>query len=139
MWSITAQATLSAAARLEGDMTEQKPRLIDATISLQTLLLSGGTVIAAGVLAWFTLTGRVAILEDHDKSHDQHFARIESETQQHFSRIESDMQQQRLDMKDQLKSIGSDVKDTNSKIDALRDQLSQNSAGNRPDIRRWSK
>ncbi len=106
----------------------QKPRLIDTTISLQTLLLSFGSVSVAAALAWFSLVGRVSTLEDHDRQQEQH-----------FSRIESDMQQQRADMKDQLRSISADVKDTNTKIDQLRDQLLQNSVGNRPDAKRWAR
>lgn len=109
-------------------MTENKARWIDTTISLQTLLLWIGGIAAAAVIAWFSLIGRVATLEDHDRQQEQHFARIES-----------DMQQQRADVKESLRSISSDVKDTNSKIDQLRDQLSSNSVVNRPDIKRWSK
>lgn len=109
-------------------MIDQKSRWIDTTISLQTLLLWIGGVSAAAVVAWFSLIGRVGTLEDHDRQQEAHFARIES-----------DMQQQRADVKESLRSISSDVKDTNSKIDQLRDQLSLNSVGNRPDIKRWSK
>lgn len=105
-----------------------KPRWIDTTISLQTLLVTCGGICATAVLAWFSLTGRVSTLEDHDRNQEQHFARIEA-----------DMQQQRADVKDQLRSISSDVKDTNSKIDALTVQLMQNNVGNRPDVRRWAK
>lgn len=107
---------------------ETKARWIDTTISLQTLLLWIGGVSAAAVVAWFNLIGRVGTLEDHDRQQELHFARIEG-----------DMQQQRADVKEQLRSISSDVKDTNTKIDQLRDQLLSNSVVNRPDIKRWSK
>lgn len=106
----------------------QRPRWIDTTINLQTLLVSViGTCVALGI-AYFTLVGRVGTLEDHDRQQEQHFARIES-----------DMQQQRTDTKEQLRSISTDVKDTNTKIDQLRDQLLQNSVGNRPSVNRWTK
>lgn len=106
----------------------QKPRWVDTTISVQTLILWVAGASGAAVLAWFSLIGRVSTLEEHDRQHEQH-----------FTRIESDMQQQRADVKEQLRSISSDVKDTNTKIDQLRDQLLSNSVGNRPDIKRWSK
>lgn len=106
----------------------QKPRWIDTTINLQALFVGIVGVCATTSIAYFTLVGRVATLEDHDRQQEQHFARIEN-----------DMQQQRADVKEQLRSISSDVKDTNQKIDALRDQLLQNNVGNRPDVRRWAK
>lgn len=107
---------------------DAKPRWIDTTISLQTLLLGIGSISAAAVIAWFSLTGRVGILEDHDRQQEQH-----------FSRIETQMDKQQADVNEKLRSISSDVKDTNSKIDQLRDQLLSNSVVNRPDIKRWSK
>lgn len=105
-----------------------KTRWIDTTINLQTLLVGIIGVCTATAIAYFSLVGRVSTLEDHDRQQEQHFARIES-----------DMQQQRADVKEQLRSISSDVKDTNTKIDALRDQLMQNSVDNRPLIKRWAR
>lgn len=111
-------------------MTENpaKARWIDTTLNLQTLLVGIVGVCATTAIAYFTLVGRVSTLEDHDRQQEQHFARIEG-----------DMQQQRADVKEQLRSISSDVKDTNTKIDQLRDQLLQNSVGNRPDAKRWAR
>lgn len=107
---------------------DAKPRWIDTTISLQTMLLWIGGVSVTAVIAWFSLVGRVATLEEHDRQQELHFARVEAQ-----------MDKQQADVKEQLRSIGSDVKDTNSKIDQLRDQLLSNSVVNRPDIKRWSK
>lgn len=109
-------------------MTELKSRWLDTTINLQTLLAGIVGISATVAIAYFSLVGRVATLEDHDRQQEQHFARIEN-----------DMQQQRADVKEQLRSISSDVKDTNTKIDQLRDQLMQDSVANRADARRWSK
>ncbi|MCA8339611.1 hypothetical protein [Burkholderia multivorans] len=101
---------------------------LDLKVNVQSLLTATvGTVVGVAV-AWYSLVGRVSTLEEHDRQHTQHFARIES-----------DMQQQRADVKDQLRSIGSDVKDTNQKLDQLTQQLLLSTAGNRPDTRRWAK
>jgi hypothetical protein len=106
-------------------------RWFDGTINIPTV----GSIIAAmvtatafGVGLYNSLDRRVQTLEDHDKNQEQHFLRIES-----------DQSQLKSDVKEQLRGIASDVKDTNTKIDHLNDQLYQNSVGNRPDTRRWAK
>lgn len=112
-------------------MLTEKKSWFDGTVNLPTV----GSIIAAaaaaavfGVGLYNNLDRRVQTLEDHDKNQEQH-----------FSRLESDQSQIKSDVKEQLRSIASDVKDTNTKIDQVHDQLLENSAGNRNDTRRWSK
>ena len=105
-----------------------KPRWIDTTINLQTLLVGIVGVSATIALGYFSLVGRVSTLEDHDRQQEQHFAQVEKS-----------IEQQRTDVKEQLRSIGSDVKDTNTKLDNLTQQLILSSAGNRQDVKRWAR
>lgn len=108
--------------------TRQNARWLDTTINVQTLATGvvGGAV--ALVAVYIGLIGRVSTLEEHDKQQEAH-----------FTRIETAMQEQRSDMRDQLRDISQSVKDTNAKIDLLKDQLVANSAGNRPGIKGWTK
>jgi hypothetical protein len=106
----------------------QQSRWLDTTVNIQTLVTGIIGAAIALVAVYIGLIGRVSTLEEHDKQQEAH-----------FSRIEIAMQEQRSDMRDQLRDIGQSVKDTNAKIDALKDQLVSNSAGNRPGIRGWTK
>jgi uncharacterized protein involved in exopolysaccharide biosynthesis len=101
---------------------------LDTTVNIQTLVTGIIGAAIALVAVYIGLIGRVSTLEEHDKQQESH-----------FTRIETAMQEQRSDMRDQLRDIGQSVKDTNAKIDALKDQLVSNSAGNRPGIRGWTK
>ncbi|VVE77377.1 hypothetical protein [Pandoraea sputorum] len=100
----------------------------DFRISVQSLLIAVVGAIAAATVAWYGVIGRVSALEQRDR-----------EQEAHFTRIERAMQEQRDDVRQQLRDINGSVKDTNQKIDGLRDMLVQNSAGARPDIKRWSR
>ncbi|SAL10615.1 hypothetical protein AWB73_00135 [Caballeronia turbans] len=107
---------------------QQNARWFDTTVNVQTLVTG---IIGAGialVTVYIALLGRVSTLEEHDKQQEAH-----------FTRIETAMQEQRSDMRDQLRDISQSVKDTNAKIDLLKDQLMANSAGNRPGIKGWTK
>jgi hypothetical protein len=107
-------------------------RWLDTTISLQNLLvwILGG-VLALGWMSYQTYTGmtdNIKELKASDKAQNDH-----------FTRIESAMQDQRSDTREQLRNIGADVKDLSSKLDWWKDQMINNSAGNRPETRKWSK
>jgi hypothetical protein len=106
----------------------QKSRWLDTSINVQTLATGIIGAAVALVVVYIGLIGRVSTLEIHDV-----------EQEKHFDRIERTIDQQRSDINAQLRSIGSDVKDTNTKVDKLNDQLLMNTAGNTPGIRRWSK
>lgn len=108
--------------------SSQRSRWVDTTVNVQTLAtgIIGGVV--ALVAVYMALIGRVSTLEEHDKQQEAHFVRIETA-----------MSEQRSDMRDQLRDISQSVKDTNAKIDLLKDQLMANSAGNRPGIKGWTK
>lgn len=103
-------------------------RIFDWSINVQGMLagIVGATLAIA--FAWFQLVGQVEKLKDKEVSQDER-----------MSRIEKSVDQQRDDMKQQLRDIGGNVRDTNAKIDQLRDMLIQNSAGSRSDIKRWSR
>lgn len=77
---------------------------------------------------WYSLVGRVSTLEEHDRQQEVH-----------FTQVERTIDQQRNDVKEQLRGIGQDVKDTNTKLDNLTQQLILSSAGNRPDTKRWAR
>ncbi|WP_186269821.1 hypothetical protein [Burkholderia gladioli] len=98
------------------------------TVNVQSLLVSVIGAAVGAIVMWYSLVGRVATLEDHDKQQESHFAQIEGA-----------LAQQRSDVKESLRDIGQSVKDTNAKIDYLSQQLYQNSAGVRPDTKRWSR
>ena len=76
---------------------------------------------AVAVIGWWSLVGRVNALEIHNAEQD---ARA--------SRIGAAQLQQRSDTTQQLRDISGDVKE-------IRNYLLNNSAGQRPDVQRWSK
>jgi hypothetical protein len=90
-------------------MNNGKPRWIDATINLQTLVtgivcggLTGGLTL---VIIYFTLVQRVSRLEDHVAYSDKATA------------------DQRADTKESLRDISTSVKETNAKVDVLTSRL----------------
>ncbi|SPB16540.1 hypothetical protein NOV72_03739 [Caballeronia novacaledonica] len=99
----------------------------DGTINIPTVL----SVLFAAVSAtgfciglYNNVSQRVLLLEERDRQQEVH-----------FQTIERDQAALRSDVKDQLKAIGSDIKDTNSKLD----QLLYNRAGVRPETRGWTR
>ncbi|WP_342052006.1 MULTISPECIES: hypothetical protein [unclassified Cupriavidus] len=96
----------------------------DATISLQWLVGAAiSAIAAAGATAavWFSLVGRVQALELKDIDHAAHFARIEE-----------NLRQQRQETTEKLNAIGQNV-------EKIRDYLLDNAAGQRPEIKRWTR
>lgn len=102
-------------------MTEQKPRWFDATINMQTLVTAIIGAAVALAIAYFTLVTRVSLIEADV---------VNLKSAQH------DKQQA---TENSLNDIKGSVAATNSKIDQLTTFLLQNSAGQRPDMQRWSK
>ncbi|MEQ0776187.1 hypothetical protein ABLT15_28170 [Paraburkholderia tropica] len=98
-----------------------KPRWLDLTVNVQTLLMASLAAAGGAIVMWYSLVGRVAALEQHDADQDGR-----------ATRIEVAMQQQRSDVNQQLRDISGDVKD-------IRNYLMSNAAGTRPDTRRWAK
>jgi hypothetical protein len=99
----------------------QKPRWIDTTINIQTLVTG---VIGAGIaltVAYFTLVSRVSLIE-------QDVANLK--TAQHDKQVQTE---------NSLTEIKGSVHDTNDKIDKLTNFLLQHNADNRPETQRWSK
>jgi hypothetical protein len=109
-------------------MEVQKRGWLDGSINLQSLLASAAAAAGGAIVMWYSLVGRVATLEEHDKQQEVHFIQIERAVDQN-----------RTDVKEQLRGIGQDVKDTNTKLDNLTQQLILSSAGTRPDTRRWAR
>jgi hypothetical protein len=98
-----------------------KRHWFDTSINIQTLVTG---IIGAAIslsVAYFTLITRVALIEA-DVSN---------------LKIGQHDKQQATD--NSLNEIKGQVKDTNEKIDKLTGFLLQNSAGQRPDMQRWSK
>lgn len=103
-------------------MDAQKPRKwIDFTINVQSLVIS--IIIASATAAgiYFGVITRVQALEMRDTEHAGHFARLEGQ-----------MQQQRQDTNEKLNAIGQNV-------EKIRDYLLDNAAGQRPDMKRWTR
>jgi hypothetical protein len=100
---------------------DKAKRWLDFTVNVQSLVVSIVIAFATAAGIYFGLVGRVAALEARDIEHAGHFARLESQ-----------MQQQRQDVKDQLNAIGQNV-------EKIRDYLLDNAAGQRPDIKRWTR
>lgn len=98
-----------------------KPRFMDRVNEAFPILKWGVGLLIAAIVAWWSLVGKVAALEQHDVEQD---ARA--------TRLEQALQQQRTDTAQQLRDISGDVKD-------IRSYLMNNAAGARPDTRRWSK
>jgi hypothetical protein len=96
-------------------------RWIDMTINIQALVgsLVGAAIVMAA--AWFGIVGRVEALEAKDRLHEERFRGVDAA-----------LAQQRQDVKDQLKAIGQNV-------EKIRDYLLDNAAGQRPDIKRWTR
>jgi hypothetical protein len=102
-------------------MDAHKPRWIDATINLQTLVTG---VIGAGIaltVAYFTLVQRVSLIEADVAN---------LKIAQHDKQVQTE---------NSLTEIKGSVHDTNDKIDKLTSYLLQNNAGNRPDTKRWAR
>jgi hypothetical protein len=98
----------------------QKPRWIDTTINIQTLVTG---VIGAGIaltVAYFTLVQRVSLIEADVAN---------LKTAQHDKQVQTE---------NSLTEIKGSVHDTNEKIDKLTNYLLQNNAGNRPETKRWA-
>lgn len=102
-------------------MTEQKRHWFDASINLQTLATGIVGAALSLAVAYFTLVQRVALIEADVTN---------LKTAQHDKQVSTD---------NSLTDIKGSVKDTNEKIDKLTGFLLQNSAGQRPDMQRWSK
>ncbi|VWB70667.1 hypothetical protein BLA6863_03314 [Burkholderia lata] len=94
---------------------------LDWKVNVQTLVTGVLGAAIALTVAYFTLVGRVSKLEDH------------------VAAIEVAAANQKQDVREALNEIKASVKDTNSKVDRLNEQLFVSSAGARPETRRWSK
>lgn len=99
----------------------QKPRWIDTTINLQTLVTGMIGAALALAVAYFTLVQRVSLIEADVAN---------LKTAQHDKQIQTE---------NSLTEIKGSVHDTNDKIDKLTSFLLQNNAGNRPDTKRWAR
>jgi hypothetical protein len=98
----------------------QKPRWIDTSINIQTLVTG---VIGAGIaltVAYFTLVSRVSLIEADVAN---------LKTAQHDKQVQTE---------NSLTEIKGSVHDTNEKIDKLTNYLLQNNAGSRPETKRWA-
>ncbi len=102
-------------------MQNGHPSWLDWKVNVQTLVTGVLGAAVALTVAYFTLVSRVSKLEDH------------------VSAIEIAAANQKQDMRDSLNEIKASVKDTNTKVDRLNEQLFVSSAGARPETRRWSK
>jgi len=110
----------------------KRPRWIDTTINLQTLV---GSVIGGAValtIAYYGVIGRVSALEQKDREHDRQFSRVETDLRQQKDETTQQVRAISADVKEQLNGVSNDVKE-------IRRYLMDNAAGARPDIRRWSK
>jgi hypothetical protein len=94
-------------------MTDPKRSWFDGTVNLPTIL---SVVVAAGTACVFAVTTyngiehRVTILEQHD-----------------------------IQATENRGDVRQSLQDINTKLDKLNDKLIASSAGNRPDMQRWSK
>ena len=110
----------------------KRPRWIDTTINVQTVV---GSVIGGAValtIAYYGVIRRVAALEQKDREHDRQFSRVETDLRQQKDETTQQVRAISADVKEQLNGVSSDVKE-------IRRYLMDNAAGARPDIRRWSK
>ncbi|QWE95665.1 hypothetical protein [Cupriavidus sp. EM10] len=104
----------------------------DPTINLGSVL--SGIIGAAGtiIVAWFALAGDVRDLKNKDVSHDSSIARLEA-----------GQDRLRQDTKEQIRDLGNDVReqmrDVSSDVKQIRSYLMDNAAGQRPDIKRWTR
>lgn len=99
----------------------QKPRWIDTTINIQTLVTG---IIGAGIaltVAYFTLVSRVSLIE------------------QDVANLKSAQHDKQTQTENSLTEIKGSVHDTNEKIDKLTGFLLQNNAGDRPETKRWAR
>lgn len=104
------------------DVQQEKPkRWLDFTINVQGLIWNVAVAVAAGVAIYFGVVKDVVVLQAQAQTYNAR-----------FERIDSDMKQQRDETKEQLKTIGQNV-------EKIRDYLLDNAAGQRPEIKRWTR
>ena len=99
----------------------------DGTINIPTVLsvlFAAMSATAFCIGLYNNVSQRVLLLEERDRQQEIHFQAIEREQAGLCN-----------DVKDQLKAIGTDIKDTNQKLD----QLLYNRAGVRPETRGWTR
>lgn len=99
----------------------QKPRWVDTTINVQTLVTGlCGAAIALAV-AYFTLVQRVSLVEAD------------------VANLKSSQHEKEVQTQNSLTEIKGSVQNTNEKIDKLTSFLLQNNAENRADTKRWAR
>jgi len=99
----------------------QERKLFDFTINVQGLVVSLVVAASAAIGIYFSVIKDVQALQSKSVEYSAR-----------FERIDRDMADQRADMKEKLNAIGDDVKE-------IRRYLLNNAAGERPDIKRWTR
>lgn len=94
---------------------------LDFTINVQGLVLWLALAASTGVGIYLGVVKDVQALQEKARTYDERFARTEA-----------DLRQQRQDTNEKLNAIGQNV-------EKIRDYLLDNAAGQRPDIRRWTR
>lgn len=94
---------------------------LDFTVNVQSLVISLLIAASAGVGIYFSVVSDVKALQVRADAIDRR-----------FERSESDMKQLRQDTNEKLNAIGQNV-------EKIRDYLLDNAAGQRPEIKRWTR
>jgi uncharacterized protein YoxC len=94
---------------------------LDFTVNVQSLVISLLVAAGAGIGIYFSVISDVKALQMRADQVDRR-----------FERSESDMKQLRQDTNEKLNAIGQNV-------EKIRDYLLDNAAGQRPEIKRWTR
>ena len=104
------------------DVQQEKPkRWLDFTINVQTLVWNVGVIVVLGVSIYFGVVKDVVVLQAQAKTYEERFARTDAA-----------LAQQRTDTNEKLNAIGQNV-------EKIRANLLDNAAGQRPDMKRWTR
>lgn len=101
---------------------QEKPkRWLDFTINVQSLIVSMILAVVAGVGIYLSVITDVKALQSKALTYDERFARTDAA-----------IERQRQETTEKLNAIGQNV-------EKIRDYLLDNAAGQRPDIKRWTR
>lgn len=103
------------------DVQQEKKRRVDFTINVQQLAWNVGVIVVLGVSIYFGVVKDVVVLQAQARTYDERFARTDAE-----------IARQRQETSEKLNAIGQNV-------EKIRDYLLDNAAGQRPDMKRWTR
>lgn len=94
---------------------------LDFTVNVQQLIWNVGVIVVIGTSIYFGVVKDVIVLQAQARAYDERFARTDAA-----------IERQRQETTEKLNAIGQNV-------EKIRDYLLDNAAGQRPEIKRWTR